>query len=491
MRKIMQKIILVLAVFLACAILLSAQTKDRYALVIGNGRYAELGELKNTRNDARDMAEALKDLGFEVTSLIDADLIAMENAVSRFTITLAASPNAIGLFYFAGHGVQSNGANYLIPSDARIPEESYLKMRALPLQVVLEDLQKARNKLNIVILDACRDNPYSWGRSGSRGLTVVSYQPPGSIIVYATSAGSTALEGTGRNGVFTGELLKHLKTPGIDVMEVFTRAGASVQQVTNGRQNPAIYTQFFEKAYFVSAAAQKSYGSIAATVQTGGTLVLDGRVWGNVASGSTVILNEVDAGQHELRMEYPSGHVEQKSIEVLKDRQAKISFDRKFLQVRYDSNGATSGKAPVDETNYVPGELIIARANTGSLEKTGYSFAGWNTKPDGTGISYQPGDIIAMRGADATLFAQWKETASFRPQTGWIDFSNVPPNTDIYLDGEYLKAYQNIIGHLMLNRFKRGIIKSSWHTGILFLWRIRFMKSSKFLQATLSNHEKV
>lgn len=313
-------------------------------------------------------------------------------------------------------------------------------MRALPLQVVLEDLQKARNKLNIVILDACRDNPYSWGRSGSRGLTVVSYQPPGSIIVYATSAGSTALEGTGRNGVFTGELLKHLKTPGIDVMEVFTRAGASVQLVTNGRQNPAIYTQFFDKAYFVSAAAQKSYGSIAATVQTGGTLVLDGRVWGNVASGSTVILNEVDAGQHELRMEYSSGHVEQKSVEVLKDRQAKISFDKKLLQVRYDSNGATSGKAPVDEASYEPGELIIARANTGSLEKTGYSFAGWNTKPDGTGISYQPGDIIAMRGADATLFAQWKETASFRPQTGWIDFSNVPPNTDIYLDGEYFKS---------------------------------------------------
>lgn len=100
MRKIMQKMTLALAVFLVCTTVLSAQTKDRYALVIGNSRYAELGELKNTLNDARDMAEALEDLGFEVTSLINADLIAMEDAVSRFTSTLAASSNAIGLFYF-------------------------------------------------------------------------------------------------------------------------------------------------------------------------------------------------------------------------------------------------------------------------------------------------------------------------------------------------------------------------------------------------------
>lgn len=161
MRKIMQKMTLALAVFLVCTTVLSAQTKDRYALVIGNSRYAELGELKNTLNDARDMAEALEDLGFEVTSLINADLIAMEDAVSRFSRQLSASPNTMGVFYFAGHGVQSNGMNYLIPTDARIPEEFYLKLRALPVQAIFEDLQNAKNRLNIIILDACRDNPFS------------------------------------------------------------------------------------------------------------------------------------------------------------------------------------------------------------------------------------------------------------------------------------------------------------------------------------------
>jgi len=434
MQKAMYRKIFAIAVFLACAITLGAQMQDRYALVIGNGSYAELGELKNARNDAIDMAAALKDLGFEVTSLIDADLIAMENAISRFSRHLSASPNTMGLFYFAGHGVQSNGMNYLIPTDARIPEESYLKVRALPVQAIFEDLQNAKNRLNIIILDACRDNPFSWARSGTRGLSVVSSQPPGSIIVYATSAGSTALEGTGRNGVFTGELLKHLKTSGIDVMEVFNRTGAAVQQATNGRQNPAIYTQFFDKAYFIGGAAevsgspytpapasvpslaagktpsmvvQKNYGSIAATVQTSGTLLLDGKIMGDMSPSATAVLNDVEVGWHELRMQYASGNVEIKTVEVKKNQQAQVSFERKPFMVRYDSNGATGGTVPLDEQSYAPGDLVTVLGNIGSLDKKGYRFVGWNTKADGTGTSYAAGSTFTMGSANVTLYAKW------------------------------------------------------------------------------------
>jgi len=434
MQKAMYRKIFAIAVFLACAITLGAQMQDRYALVIGNGSYAELGELKNARNDATDMAAALKDLGFEVTSLIDADLIAMENAISRFSRQLSTSPNTMGVFYFAGHGVQSNGMNYLIPTDARIPEEFYLKLRALPVQAIFEDLQNAKNRLNIIILDACRDNPFSWARSGTRGLSVVSAQPPGSIIVYATSAGSTALEGTGRNGVFTGELLKHLKTSGIDVMEVFNRTGAAVQQATNGKQNPAIYTQFFDKAYFVGGAAevsaspytsapspspslaagktpsmvvQKNYGSIAATVQASGTLLLDGTVMGTVMPNATALLNDVEVGWHELRMEYASGNVEIKTVEIKKNQQAQVSFERKPFMVRYDSNGATGGTVPVDSASYAPGERITVLGNMGNLVKTGYRFVGWNTKADGTGTSYPPGSSFSMGMEDTMLYAEW------------------------------------------------------------------------------------
>ncbi|MFP3042928.1 caspase family protein, partial [Treponema primitia] len=156
---------------------------------------------------------------------------------------------------YAGHGVQSGGENYLIPVDAVIPSEAFLKSKALPVQAALDEIQQAGNSLNVVILDACRDNPFSWARGGGRGLSVVGYQPPGSIIVYATSAGRTAADGTGRNGLFTSHLLNHLKTPGLSVRELFDRVCESVQTASNNAQIPAIYSQYFRTAYLGRAPA--------------------------------------------------------------------------------------------------------------------------------------------------------------------------------------------------------------------------------------------
>jgi uncharacterized caspase-like protein len=168
----------------------------RYALVIGNGSYQGLPNLLNPPNDASDVAAAFKRMGFKVELLLNADLSAMETAAARLSENLAGNANSTGVFYFAGHGVQSGGTNFLIPVGTTISAEAFLKTKALSAQTVLELMQGAGNKLNLVILDACRDNPFSWSRSGaSRGLTVVSTQPPGSIVVFATSAGSTAQDG--------------------------------------------------------------------------------------------------------------------------------------------------------------------------------------------------------------------------------------------------------------------------------------------------------
>lgn len=218
---------------------------ERIALVIGNGNYEGMGKLANPVNDAEDMGETLSELGFDVEVVTDAGLEQMEEAVLRFRDKLAASPGSVGVFFYAGHGVQSGGENYLIPVDARINSESLLRTRAVPLQFVLDSLKEARNKVNIVILDACRDNPFSWARSSSRGLAVVGQQPPGSIVVYSTSAGRVAQDGTGRNSVFTEELIQHLRTPGIDISEVLRRTGEAVQSKTRGEQIPAVYSQFF------------------------------------------------------------------------------------------------------------------------------------------------------------------------------------------------------------------------------------------------------
>jgi hypothetical protein len=237
--------VLLCAPFLLCA-------QEKYALVIGNAEYTAVSRLRNTVNDAGDMKAVLEGLGFRTELLANASLRQMNEAVDRFSRRLSASPDSYGFFFYSGHGVQSAGENYLIPVNANIRREADLQYEALNVQRALDYIQEAGNNLNVIVLDACRDNPFGWARSGTRGLTVTGRQPPQSIIVYATSAGSTASDGTGRNGVFTAHLLNNLKTPGLEISEVFRRTGADVRRASNNRQIPAVYSQFFDTAYLGS-----------------------------------------------------------------------------------------------------------------------------------------------------------------------------------------------------------------------------------------------
>jgi len=245
----MKRIILITWIVLSTSLLLFSQdlsqTTERIALVIGNGDYEGMAKLANPVNDAEDLGDTLISLGFDVEVLTDGTLYGMEESILRFRDKLSRYPDSVGFFFYAGHGVQSGGENYLIPVDARINSEALLRTRAVPLQFVLDSLKEATNNLNIVVLDACRDNPFSWARSSSRGLAVVGQQPPSSIVVYSTSAGRIAQDGTGRNSIFTEELMQHLRTPWIDISEVLRRTGEAVQYRTEGAQIPAIYSQFF------------------------------------------------------------------------------------------------------------------------------------------------------------------------------------------------------------------------------------------------------
>jgi formylglycine-generating enzyme required for sulfatase activity len=239
--------------FLLAPVSLFAQSK--YALVIGNGRYAALPRLSNPPNDAADMKAVLEGLDFQVEMLLEANLRQMEGGVLRLAERLKSAPDSYGFFFYAGHGVQSQGENYFIPADGDIRSESLLRDRSLPLRFLLDKLDEAKNALNMVVLDACRDNPFGWSRGASRGLTVVGRQPAETIIVYATSAGSAAADGDGRNGLFTGQLLRNLKIPGLEVNDIFRRTGADVRQASGGKQVPGIYTQFFGSACLSKAPA--------------------------------------------------------------------------------------------------------------------------------------------------------------------------------------------------------------------------------------------
>ena len=221
----------------------------KHALVIGNSNYTSLSKLANPVNDAKDVAAVLEYLGFSVDIVLNGNQIKIEKAIEKLKEKLSEAKNTYGIFYYAGHGVQSKGENFLIPVDANIPNENYLRNKTVSVQALLDDLNDAGNCLNIVILDACRDNPFGWNRSGSRGLALVNHQPADSIIVYSTSAGQTSSDGEERNGLFTSHLLPNLATPGLEVNEIFRRTGADVTEASQRQQIPAIYNQFFGTAF--------------------------------------------------------------------------------------------------------------------------------------------------------------------------------------------------------------------------------------------------
>ena len=225
--------------------------EPRVALVIGNSSYKD-APLSNPVNDATDMAATLRSLGFAVTLRTNADTRQMRNAIREFAQTLKRG--GVGLFYFAGHGVQSrNGRNYLIPVGADVKDEYELEDEAVDANRVLAGMEEAANRVNIVILDACRNNPFarSW-RSASRGLAQMG-APTGSFVAFATAPGSVAADGSGRNGTYTKHLLENLKAGDPDIDRVFTRVTAAVARETGNRQVPWKQSSLTGGFYFALA----------------------------------------------------------------------------------------------------------------------------------------------------------------------------------------------------------------------------------------------
>jgi TPR repeat protein/uncharacterized caspase-like protein len=210
-------------------------SEQRVALVIGNASYAE-APLRNPVNDATDVAAALRELGFQVTLRTNARQRDMKQAIRDFGEQLARG--GVGLFYFAGHGVQSRGRNFLMPIGAQIEREAHIEDESVDANFVLAQMEEARNRVNIVILDACRNNPYSRGfRSAARGLAQMDASS-GTLIAFATSPGSIAADGEGRNGVYTKHLLRQVREPGLPVELMLKRVRDGVITETKERQIP-------------------------------------------------------------------------------------------------------------------------------------------------------------------------------------------------------------------------------------------------------------
>ncbi len=224
--------------------------EKRLALIIGNADYPGSNKLGNPVNDATDMAAALKKLGFEVMQFTNLTNRGMREAINAFGDKLR--DYQVGLFYYAGHGVQSKGRNFLVPLDAKPESDNEIEYDCLEADRILTKMEDARTRTNIVVLDACRDTPFErkWNRGGGDNGLATMDAPIGSVIAYATSPGKTAADGNGRNGLYTAALLKALQTPNQTIIQLFQQVRAEVIRQSNKKQVPWESTSLTGDFYF-------------------------------------------------------------------------------------------------------------------------------------------------------------------------------------------------------------------------------------------------
>ena len=207
---------------------------DRVALVIGNDSYAA-EPLKNAVNDARAMQKALQDLGFKVVFKPNADIQTMRAAAVEFAKQMDGASAAV--FYYAGHGIQYNNRNFLVPVDAKLMAEQEIAYFTIDVNQILDSMEEAKVRHKFIILDACRNNPFR-NLNLSAGLAKSSKVPQGTTISYAAGAGAVAMDGDGENGLYTKHLVREIRSPGVPGSGVFEKVGSSVSQESGGKQNP-------------------------------------------------------------------------------------------------------------------------------------------------------------------------------------------------------------------------------------------------------------
>jgi uncharacterized caspase-like protein len=224
----------------------------RVALVIGNSNYRSVARLANPANDAKLMANALKSLGFELIgggAQLDLDKAGFDAVVQSFGNQLQGAD--VGLFYYAGHGLGLRGTNYLVPVNANPSREADLDFQMVDVEVALHQMEASGTKLNVVMLDACRNNPFGGRglRAGSGGLTQMQ-APEGTLISYATQPNSVAQDGTDGNSPYSKALAETIRKPGLDIFQSFNRVGVVVKKATGGSQQPWISISPIEGEFY-------------------------------------------------------------------------------------------------------------------------------------------------------------------------------------------------------------------------------------------------
>ena len=248
--------VLALAVLLV-AFAAPASAEKRIALVVGNSTYQNVARLDNPRNDASLIADTLKGLGFTLignAAQLDLDKASLDSAVQTFGRQVQGAD--VALFYYAGHGVQVAGANYLVPINANPTREADVDFQMVDINLVLRQMQGSGTKLNMVILDACRNNPFGTrGLRASDGGLAQMRAPEGTLISYATQPGSVAQDGSDGNSPYTRALAATIREPGLDIFQTFNRVGLAVKRATGGSQQPWVSSSPIDGTFYFAAPA--------------------------------------------------------------------------------------------------------------------------------------------------------------------------------------------------------------------------------------------
>lgn len=306
----------------------------RTALVIGNSRYKD-APLKNPANDAGAIGDHLKKLGFNVISQLDGGKAAMENAIRSYGELLAKS-KGVGLFYFAGHGLQVSWRNFLVPVDANLDRVDDIPRQTVDLAALLGGIGKAGNPMNIVILDACRDNPFGGDLKSGKGLSQMD-APIGTLLAYATAPGNVASDGSGSNGLYTENLLREIRTPEAKIEDVFKRVRLAVRRASQGQQVPWESTSLEDDFYFLPPANLKKLSEEELARQ----FAEESAVWEKAGQA-----NQIAAVEDYLKR-YPSGHFSELA-QVRLDRMLAKKGEKKVSVVNAAANPFTKGTSLID-----------------------------------------------------------------------------------------------------------------------------------------------
>jgi uncharacterized caspase-like protein len=349
-----------------------ARADKRIALVVGNSAYKNVTPLDNPRNDARLLADTLRALGFSVVgggAQLDLDKTQFDQAIQSFSDQIQGAD--VGLFYYAGHGVQVRGANYLVPVTANPTRESDVDFQLVDTALVLRQMEGAGTKLNIVILDACRNNPF-----GGRGLRATDgglaqmRAPEGTLISYATQPGSVARDGSNGNSPYTEALAEAIRKPGQDIFQTFNTVGLAVKQATAGSQQPWVSSSpIAGNFYFAgqSAGAPATAPPSTATAPPAAAPSASdeaARAW-SVTQNTTSIAVMEDFIRQFGKTAY--GSMARARLEEMKKSQSAAVTAR---QVQRDRNPIASGTYDVDANGF---------RSTFTLTATGSTFAGSST----------------------------------------------------------------------------------------------------------------